>query len=159
MLRSGAHNEAAARGFERALAIRRVSTDVRPAARIALGVLFAELGRWEEAYREFTAIPAGSPQRPWVRLGVAAAHVGDTAVVREALAHFEALPADRRGTVLADEARGFIYAALGQPDEAIRLLRRARDRGRAPGFSQWYVRFELDPLRRDRRFRELIAPQ
>jgi DNA-binding SARP family transcriptional activator/tetratricopeptide (TPR) repeat protein len=158
-MRSGGHRAAAQRAFERALAIRRGLADQGPGARHNLAVVLSELGEWGEAHEVMKGAlqPANLTHR--MRMGVIAAHVGDTAAVRAAVEFFDQRPASRRGTPEADEARGFIQLALGNLEEGTRLLARARDHGKAPGFNNWYLRFELEPLRGTPRYRELLGPQ
>lgn len=148
------HDAAAQRVFRRALSIRtRLAAEgARPKGSVAM--IHADLGEWQAAYDILR--PIASPnafQR--VMLGVAAAHVGDTATAR-AVIRWTDTQSKRDG---AEMDRAFIEAALGERDQAIASLRAAVRSGVVPGFANWYVRPELLPLRGDPRFEDLIRPR
>jgi DNA-binding SARP family transcriptional activator/tetratricopeptide (TPR) repeat protein/TolB-like protein len=147
------HHDAAQRAFRRALAFRTelAATGGRP--RYSLARLFADLGEWQNAYDILRTLRSPDEEQR-VALGVAAAHIGDTATARETMRWLETT-SKREG---AEMNRAFIELALGQRDQAIASLRAAITSGVAPGWNAWYLRPELAPLRGDPRFEDLIRP-
>jgi adenylate cyclase len=100
----------------------------------------AELRRGEEMMRSRTEYPMYL-----ARLGSALAQSGDVAGAKKILAE---LPADE----LNDQA--YVYAGLGDRDKSIALLTETYRRHRFPLEAGYVV--ELDPLRSDPRFTELL---
>ena len=157
--RSRGHAAAARRAFERALALRSAIAKADPRRRRGVGLLQCELGEWQLAYETLRSSVDTSSMDDRTSLGVAAAHVGDTATVNATLHWMDEWR--RRETPRGQDKmnRAFIAVARGERGEAIRLLRQAIDEGAAPAWSAWYVRFELQPLRGDPRFEELLRSQ
>ena len=157
--RSRGHAAAARRAFERALATRTGVAKADPRRRRGVGLLQCELGEWRAAYETLRVSSDTASLDDRTALAVAAAHVGDTATVSATLRWMDEW---RRREVPRGQdksGRAFIALARGDRGEAIRLLRQAIDEGAAPAWSAWYVRFELQPLRGDPRFEELIRSQ
>ena len=100
----------------------------------------AELRRGEEMMRSRTEYPMYL-----ARLGSALAQSGDVAGAKKILAE---LPADE----LNDQA--YVYAGLGDRDKSIALLTETYRRHSFPLEAGYAV--ELDPLRSDPRFTELL---
>jgi tetratricopeptide (TPR) repeat protein len=157
--RSRGHAAAARRAFERALAIRTAVAKADPRRRRGVGLLQCELGEWQMAYETLRSSYDSSSLDDRTALGVAAAHVGDTVTVNSTLRWMDEWR--RRETPRGQDkmSRAFIAVARGDRGEAIRLLRQSIEEGAAPAWSAWYVRFELQPLRGDPRFEELIRSQ
>ena len=154
--RSRGHAAAARRAFERALTLRTAVAKNDSRRRRGVGLLQCELGDWKAAYETLRSSSDTSSLDDRTTLGVAAAHVGDTATVNATLRWLDEW---RRREVPRGQdkmGRAFIAVARGERAEAIRLLRQSIDEGAAPAWSAWYVRFELQPLRGDPRFEELI---
>ena len=118
-----------------------------------VAALHIDLGEWRAAYDILRSV-ANPGEEARVGLAVAAAHVGDTATAQETLRWLESR-SRRNG---ADMNRAFIQLALGQRDSALASLRAALDAGVSPAWNTWYMRPELEPLRGDPRFQELVRP-
>ena len=157
--RSRGRAAAARRAFERALGVRTAMAKDDPRRRRGVGSLQCELGQWRAAYETLRASADTSSLDDRTVLAVAAAHVGDSATVNATLRWMDEWRSREvpRGQDKMD--RAFIAVARGERAEAIRLLRQSIEEGAAPAWSAWYVRFELQPLRGDPRFEELIRSQ
>ena len=147
------HHDAAERAFRRALTIRSALAATGGRPKLGVAVLHTELGEWQAAYNILSTLPKGDEGHR-VSLGVAAAHVGDTVTARGIMRWLETT-SKRDG---AEMNRAVIQLALGQRDSAIASLRAAIASGVAPGWTAWYVRPDLMPLRGDPRFEDLIRP-
>lgn len=157
--RSRGYADASRRAFAHSIEALRASslTDARRTR--AIGFVQCELQQWSAAYEALRANIDTANAGDRVTLAVVAAHVGDTALVMVTLAWIDGWKAEGPQRGQDDLARAFIYTALGDTDRAITLLRDAANSGSAPAWTAWYIRFELDPLRRDARFAELIRPR
>jgi len=117
------------------------------------------LGHHEEALRLATAMLADQPDS-WplqAEVGIEAAWIGDrsTAVeMSQRLAMVDAPFTMGRPSY----SRAAIAAQLGEPDEAIRLLRQAITRGFS-GYNQLHIDLDLDPLRDIPEFEEILRPK
>ena len=157
--RAGGHTDAARRAFERSLAFRQKAAAADPKRRRPLAAIQSELGMWKDAYENLRAVADTSSESDWTTLGVIAAHLGDTAVARQSLRRLEMWDRKENTRGVAKMSRAFILAAMNQPNQAIDLLREARLQGSAPAWTAWYVRFELQPLRGNPRYEELVRPE
>lgn len=161
-LRAHGHGEAAERMAERALEwFARTEFDPAWISRVrdSTAESLSFLGRHEEAYRLAMEAMAERPDRweCWSKVGIEAASLGN---VETAL---------RMGDRLATVAEPFTFgqpfvdraaiaAQLGDTGEAVRLLQRAL----AAGYSDYHrlhVSADLDPLRDDPGFQELLRPK
>ena len=149
---------ASQRAFEKALAIRSTAPASPRRAR-NLAMIECELGRWKEALGNLASVADTSDSEDQKTLGVIAAHLGDTATAARALKWTQDWGKRERTRGAASMNRAFIVLALGKRAEAIRLLAEASREGIAPAWTMWYVRWELQPLRGDERFEQLIRPQ
>lgn len=153
--RFGGHAQAADRAFEKVLAAQKGLDERDPRRRPLLGQTYLDLEDWPRADSILRSIGALNP-RQRVNLAIAAAHLRDSATVRETLQWLQGRERRRHG---ADMDRAVIQVALGQHTEALASLRLAMEVGVAPAWSGWYVRSDLNPLRGDPRFQELIRPR
>ena len=152
--RLGGHREASRRAFQRAIAIRTEVVKQDSSRRFSLAQLYFETEQWQVAYDIIRKLKTMGPGQRII-FAIAAAHVGDTATALAVLGGLEG--SDRRTE--ADLDRALIQIALGRREDALSSLRAAIDAGVVPSFTGWYVRPELNPLRRDPRFEALIRPQ
>jgi tetratricopeptide (TPR) repeat protein len=153
--RYGGHAQAADRAFEKVLSelTREARTD--SARRPLLALTYLELEDWRRADSIFRSLGTLNA-RQRVNRAIVAAHLGDSATALETLEWLKGGDQRRDG---ADMDRAFIQVALGQHNQALTSLQLAMEAGRAPAWNGWYVRSELNPLRGDRRFEELIRPR
>jgi Flp pilus assembly protein TadD len=149
---------ASRRAFEKALAIRSATPESPRRAR-SLAMIQCELGLWNEAFSNLGPVADTSDSEDQKTLGVIAAHLGDTASAVKALNWTQDWGKRERTRGGASMNRGFILLAMGKKAEAVRLLAEAARSGIAPAWTMWYVRWELQPLRGDERFEQLIRPQ
>jgi serine/threonine-protein kinase len=149
---------ASRRAFERALEIRSAAT-ANPRRDRTVAMIQCELSRWKEALETLAPVADTSDSEDQKTLGVIAAHLGDTATVARALKWTERWGRKESTRGAASMNRGFIVLAMGKRAEAVRLLGEASREGVAPAWNGWYVRWELQPLRGDERFEQLIRPQ
>jgi hypothetical protein len=159
--RSHGYVAASRRAFERSLTIRAAVAAKDPKRRRALAMVQCELGLWKNAYDNLRATADTSDSDDRTTLGVIAAHLGDTAAVSASLKWIDEWGRRERtrGGARARMARAFVVLAEGKRDDAVQLLRGAMRDGIAPPWTAWYIRFELQPLRGDPRFEEMIRPQ
>ena len=122
-------------------------------------MLDCELGRWRLAYDNLRANADTSSFDDRSVLGVVAAHLGDTATVNSSLRWIDRWRLREPPHGQDKMARAFIALATGEREEPLRLLREAIGEAAAPAWNAWYIRFELQPLRGEPRFEELIAPR
>ena len=153
--RFGGHAQAADRAFEKVVAALKGLDEADPRRRPLLGLTYQELEDWPRADSILRSIGELNP-RQRVNLAIAAAHLRDSATVRETLQWLQGRERRRHGR---DMDRAVIQVALGQHTEALASLRLAMEAGVAPAWSGWYVRSDLNPLRGDPRFEELIRPR
>lgn len=125
------------------------------ARRPLLALTYLELEDWRRADSIFRSLGTLNA-RQRVNRAIVAAHLGDSATALETLEWLKGGDQRRDG---ADMDRAFIQVALGQHNQALTSLQLAMEAGRAPAWNGWYVRSELNPLRGDRRFEELIRPR
>jgi len=156
--RSQGNVVAAKRYFERALAAVAVSKMPEAQKQWQSGLMYCELGEWARAFEHLRASMDSTDVSARATVAVAAAHVGDTAFVSETLGWMDAQHRKMRTRDRDMSDRAFVVLAQGKRDEAIALLQQAIKEGRNPSQNTWYVRFELDPLRNDPRFQEMIRP-
>lgn len=157
--RSGRHMAASRRAFERSLAIRQKSTGAERQRNKALAAIQCELGLWKEAYETLRPVADTTSEGDQTQLGIIAAHLGDTATAAQSLRWIDSWNKQRNRRGMGKLSRAFILVAMNRRDHAIPLLHEARLEGAAPAWTAWYVRWELEPLRGDPRFEELIRPQ
>ncbi len=115
-------------------------------AKDKLGIGLLQSGRWAEALALFEpmarARPNNQPPRFAGNAGIAAAHLGNTALAEEMLARL----GRGRAQPNVHLQRARILAHLGRKDEAVEELRQMIDQGRAPA-EVFHANFGLDPLR------------
>ena len=124
-----------------------------PAAHLWLGRLYQREGKLERARAEFES---SGELRTWVPTIAGAAYIeaslGNTSAARSALARLDSL---ERTQYVTPYARALVHVALGERDEAFRLLDRA-----VAERSHWLVWLNRDtrwaPLRADPRFAVLV---
>ena len=122
--------------------------------RFALGRSYAAIGNYGKAVEEIgAAIKLGGriPPLPWLaELARIRVHEGNVAEARRILRELSANPA------VSPANLAFVYAALGETDQAFKELNRAADQ-RSPVLLWANVDPRLDDLRPDPRYRELTA--
>lgn len=110
-----------------------------------------ELGRHAEALALYRRAQRATA-RPIPGMALTYARMGDTARAREQLVAAEAYDRARQRN---DPTAAPVYAILGEPDHAFRVLERAYER-RSNGLVNLQSAPEYDPLRRDARFATLV---
>ena len=130
--------------FRRALALNPTMSN----ANAMLGNSLIALGRLDEARVALTA--EKSAMFKFAGLAILEHRAGNPAAARRAL---DTLVAEAGDAALYQQAQ--VMAQWGQPDEAIGLLRRAREVG-DPGLTAVASDPALDPLQRDPRFRAMV---
>lgn len=117
------------------------------------------LGHHEEAFRLATGMLADEPDS-WplqAEVGIEAAWIGDRSTADEMSQRLAAV--DAPFTMGGPSYhRAAIAAQLGEPDEAIRLLQQAITRG-FKDYRQLHVDIDLDPLRDNPEFKEILRPK
>jgi serine/threonine-protein kinase len=127
-----------------------------PLAHFWLGRTYQQQARYEEAVAEYQKAEAGLPN--WVpakaALGNAYGRWGKEAEARRILDELHEL-GKVKGRYITPYARGLVYAALGEKDQAFAALNEAYDER-----SHWLVWLKLDlrwgDMRTDPRFAELV---
>ncbi len=117
------------------------------------------LGRHEQAYELATGLLEDQPDSRslMAEVGVAAARMGDRAVAEEISRKLSAV--DEPFTMgRPSYHRATIAAQLGQSAEAVRLLQQAIARG-FHDYYQLHVDINLDPLRENPDFLEIVRPK
>jgi hypothetical protein len=152
-LRAHGHTAAAAQWLREVMTQPASPSDTSLAAALVEGDLLAAAGRWTAARARYAAALAGSPSDPVLlgRLGTTAAHLGERA---------EASRLDRALGELSTPylfgsntyARARLATALGEPSQAVELLRRAWAEGRPlavdnRGYEDVHSDPEFEPLR------------
>jgi hypothetical protein len=144
------------RAFERGIELRSKAVD-SDSQRVIIGFVDCELGNWRDAYAILRAAGDSSDEDQRLALGIAAAHVGDTATVRATLDWIDTWrrrdPAIRGRDTMT---RAFVVLAQGHRAEALALLRQSIGEGMAPTFQSWLSRYELASLRGDPAFEALV---
>lgn len=141
------------RQYERALARIREGLKLEPGFSLGVymsGICLTEMGRFGEALQEFRKIQ--ETNLGLLGLGYANAKAGGRVEARRILARM--LPLARNSGVSPFHVAR-MYANLGQPAEAIVWLRKAKEE-RDERMVMLKVDSQLDPLRNDPRFRELL---
>lgn len=157
--RRAGFSDAAQRAFNRALTIRTEAAKVDSSRLRRVAFVQCELGHWRLAYDILRVSADTSNLDDHIALGVAAAHLGDTATVTKTFRWIDQWRHREAPHGQDKMGRAFIMLAGGAREEPLRLLRQAMDEGAAPAWNAWYVRFELQPLRGDPRFEEMIRPR
>ncbi|MGI9182205.1 MAG: tetratricopeptide repeat protein [Longimicrobiaceae bacterium] len=159
-LRTHGHADAAARTLDKALAWYRTRPDPeRQEHRAALAQTLYAAQRWEEARALFEELAAEQPENIH-RLG----YLGTLAARRG-----ERAEAERISTMLASSTQPYLLGAhtlwrariaaqLGDSEQALLLLREALAQGQ-PYVLRLHTDVDLDPLRDQRAFRELLRPK
>jgi tetratricopeptide (TPR) repeat protein len=145
-----------ARQFDQALKVYREMLEFDPnlGNPYLSGWIYREKGMYEEAIAEFRQILKQSPGAPFAlgHLGNAYARAGRVREARECLRKLKQRSnADKVGTYEV----AFIYAGLGEKDQAFEWLEKAYEE-RDQGLSFLKVDPTLDPLRSDPRFQDLL---
>jgi tetratricopeptide (TPR) repeat protein len=159
-LRAHGHEQAATRVVEKALAWYRSRTLVEQRSdRSALASLLYDAQRWEEARVLFEELAAEQPDaiEHLGHLGTLAARRGERAEAERISAK---LASSTQPYLLGAHTlwRARIAAQLGEHEQAMLLLREALAQGQPYGL--WlHTDPDLDPLREQRAFRELMRPK
>jgi tetratricopeptide (TPR) repeat protein len=159
-LHAHGHADAAARALDRALAwYASRPAEEQPRHRRALAHTLYEAERWAEAHALFEELAAEQPEdiHSLGHLGTLAARRGERAEAeRISVALAATTQPYLRGAHTLWRAR--IAAQLGEPDQALLLLREAFTQGQPYG--TWlHVDRDLAPLRDHASYRELVRPK
>jgi tetratricopeptide (TPR) repeat protein len=130
----------------------------RRAERELAGALYlAE--RWDEARGMYAQLAAGNPGDPWSLgiLGATAARLGEDAEARRLSRALDEIEGVRPDWVPTFQ-RACIAAQLGDMDRAVDLLRQAFAEGMSFNLRLHRI-LDLEPLRGDARFQELVEPK
>ena len=117
------------------------------------------LGHHEEAFRLATSMLADQPASWQIQavVGIEAAWIGDRLTAEEMSQRLEEV--DAPFTMgWPSYHRAAIAAQLGEPDNAIRLLRQAIARG-FKAYAWLHIDIDLDPLRDNPEFKEILRPK
>jgi eukaryotic-like serine/threonine-protein kinase len=122
-------------------------------ARAYLGRAYSKLGRPSEAIAELQKAEqlSGGLADPWSGLGVAYAAQGDKTKAREILGKLKV----QTDPYVPPYSIGVLYANLGEKDHAFEYLQKAYEQGSIYA-SFLKVDPELDPIRSDPRYKELL---
>jgi TolB-like protein/DNA-binding winged helix-turn-helix (wHTH) protein/Tfp pilus assembly protein PilF len=120
---------------------------------LALGWAYAQKGMYAEATAELQKELTISPGTTLAQaeLGYVYAVTGRRADAGKILSQLKSLPKERGASLQI----ALIYVGLGRNEEALGWLEKATQ-DRSPGFQEFAKSGELDPLRKDPRFQELI---
>jgi eukaryotic-like serine/threonine-protein kinase len=150
------YNAYLARRFGQAIEQYRKTLDLDPnfgLARLDRGLAYVLTGRTPEAIREFESLAAGSTDdEAMLFLAYAYARAGRRL---DATTELGKLTGREGAQYVSPYFLAFAYTALGEKDRAFESLRRAYD-DRAPNMPLLKVQPELDGLRADPRFAELL---
>ncbi len=157
-LRAHGHAEAAVAAFQRGIEwFNTQPSEEVDREELALTLYCSE--RWGEANALFRVLASERPEDlgllGWV--GRSAARMGDTAAAREISEQIAEMPRPEQNYRHL-EGRAYIAALLGQPDEAMRLLREAESRGMAFTLSL-HREMDLESLHQREDFQEFIRPK
>jgi len=145
-----------ARRYDEAITQLRIAADASPDynyAHLFLGRAYARSARFSQAVAELhTAIELRGGVEAESALGRAHADAGDTGKATEVLTH---LRAQRSDTFVSDAFLATVHVGLRQFDEAFAALERAAEE-RSYYVGWWKVDPDLDPLRADPRFAQLL---
>jgi hypothetical protein len=161
-LRAHGHPEAAREAFERGiqwLRERPAEEANRKGNRWYLGFLLNRAGHWEESHAMIHALAEEYPENTMYLgyEGATAARMGDTAAAREISARLAEMEGpDPDPEYFMQRAR--LAALLGEPDEAMRLIRRAFLAGMAYSLAL-HRDPELESLRDREDWKELMRPE
>jgi len=164
-LRAHGHPEAALAAYQRSIDWLR-DRPPEEANRVDRQQLLAwallRAGRWGEAHAIFQALDSKRPDDLQLLSGMArsAARMGDTASARQISTRIAEMPWPEHSNEDCEQfyVRSILAALLGQPDEAMRLLREAFSRGKYFGI-MLHREPDLESLHDREDWKELLRPK
>jgi len=162
-LRAHGHPEAARAAFESGIAWLRgrpAEEAKQPSHRLALAELLYKAERWDEAYAAHRSLAAEWPENFQIEgwLGRSAARAGDTATARTIQGRFAEMELAEPSEYARYLQLSLLFADLGQPDEAMRVLREAFSHGFQ--YQLWIHRqMDLESLHDREDWKELMRPR